>query len=334
MSQQRTRKNGKQTSTSAAKNVKNKYFCGKCEEYVKEDEEVRTDAEKSISCDKCLRWYHQPCTDLSTDDMEYLCTKAKASVVWLCTDCTQTSGGERAKIHNLESTIRAQSLKLDKMMELIGSMKEKVIEEVSGILEKKFEQKIQETTEKFENKISDTSKNIDSKMSEKVEEKVEEMEEREKRALNLILWNIPESKAITKAEIKQNDLKTAEDIFRKIVDLDSDEISETTRLGKKLENGKPRGLRIKVKNLDTKRDILRNAKHVNKRDTAKEDRIYINADQTPAERDLHKKLRAELKEKTNNGETDLIIRDKQIIKRTSKADFNKALDNSESIFGK
>ena len=304
----KSKKPKKATKKPVLEKSKVEFVCGKCEDYVKEEEEVKKDADKSISCEKCAKWFHQPCTDLTPEDMDYMRIKAKASVVWMCNDCIESGSGERARMQNLEQQINNQSLQLNKIMELFGGMKEKVVEEVSEILEAKFEQKFKDFTSTFENKIADTNKNIDSKMTEKVDERAEEMEEREKRALNLILWNIPESKKITKAEIRQEDLEAAENTIRTIVDLDEGEISETIRLGKKLENGNSRCLLIKVKNLATKRDILRNAKHVNKQDTPREDRIYINPDQTPAERTLYKKLRAELKERAFKGEKDLFIR--------------------------
>ena len=324
----KSKKAKKATKTPVLDKSKVEFFCGKCEGYVKEEEEVKKDADKSISCEKCAKWFHQPCTDLTPEDMEYMRKKAKASVVWLCIDCIESGSGERARMSNLEKTINNQNLQLNKLMEMFGGMREKVIEEVSVILESKFEQKLRDFTSNFENKIKDTNKTLDSKMTEKMEERVEELEEREKRALNLILFNIPESKATTRADIKEEDTKTADNIFRSIVDIDEGEILEATRLGKKLDNGNPRCLQIRVKNLDTKKDILRNAKYVNKRETPKEDRIYINADHTPAERAHHKKLRAELKERLSKGETGLYIRNKQIVKSTT--DSSNLNENSNS----
>ena len=158
------------------------------------------------------------------------------------------------------------------------------------------------------------------------------MEEREKRQHNIILFNFPESKFITKTEARSDDIKRAKELIQTVVELDEDdELTEPVRLGgKKPEDGRPRGLRLRVSNIETKKEILRYARNLNDRDTPQADRIYINADQTPAEREHYKRLREEMKVRTQNGEKDLIIRDKQIVKRISKADYSNVFDSSDN----
>ena len=105
----KSKKAKKATKTPVLDKSKVEYFCGKCDGCGKEEEEVKKDADKSISCEKCAKWFHQPCTDLTPEDMEYMRKKAKASVVWLCIDCIESGSGERARMSNLEKTINNQS---------------------------------------------------------------------------------------------------------------------------------------------------------------------------------------------------------------------------------
>ena len=68
---------------------------------------------------------------------------------------------------------------------------------------------------------------------------------------------------------------------------------------------------------EQKKQILANARKINKPNTVPKDRIYINPDMTPAERDQEKKMRdnlkAELKERQERGEIDLAIRGNRIV---------------------
>ena len=158
---------------------------------------------------------------------------------------------------------------------------------------------------------------------------MEEREEREKRQHNIILWNFPESNHTTKTEARADDMKRAQEMIQNIVELDEDELTEPLRLGgKRHEDGRPRCLRFRVTNIETKKEILRYARNLNNKDTPQAERIYINPDMTPAEREHHRRLREEIKERTKNGEKDLIIRDKQIVQRVTKVDFSNILDNN------
>ena len=192
------------------------------------------------------------------------------------------------------------------MVTLFSSLEDRVIEKMEKrmeerllLIEKAFENKMtnanKEIQKTFDNRITDANKvykELDSKMEEKVEEKVGEMEEREKRQHNIILFNFPESKFITKTEARSDDIKRAKELIQTVVELDEDdELTEPVRLGgKKPEDGRPRGLRLRVSNIETKKEILRYARNLNDRDTPQADRIYINADQTPAEREHYKRL--------------------------------------------
>ena len=114
----------------------------------------------------------------------------------------------------------------------------------------------------------------------------------------------------TVEEKKQDDIERLKDLIKeKNPDLVNEEMLEPTRLGKIGE--KPRLLRIKVKSTDTKLEFVK--LRLNAEDTPPEERVYINPDYTPAEREKNKAMRKELKERIARGERDIGIRNGKIV---------------------
>jgi hypothetical protein len=165
---------------------------------------------------------------------------------------------------------------------------------------------------------------IDKKIAEKVEEYVDEMMEKEKRKLNIIVANLPESEKETVDDRKTEDKDRVRQLVRKIVDeSEAQELDNPVRLGQLQigRNAKPRLLRMTLKNEETKKKIMRNVAGLNKNVPPK-DRVYINDDSTPKEREKIKKLVTELKTRTHNGEQNLMInyREGKVVTRPQKQD--------------
>ena len=89
-----------------------------------------------------------------------------------------------------------------------------------------------------------------------------------------------------------------------------DIVSKPTRLDVPKTN-KPRLLRIEIKNLAAKREILRNATKV--RPSSKWSNVYVSPDLTPKEREQNKQLREELRTRKAPGEKDLYIKFRRIV---------------------
>jgi hypothetical protein len=130
------------------------------------------------------------------------------------------------------------------------------------------------------------------------------MMEREKRKLKIIVANLPESEKETVDDRKTEDRDRVRQLVMKIVDeTEAQEVDNPVRLGQLQigRNAKPRLLRMTLKNEETKKKIMRNVASLNKNVPPK-DRVYINDDSTPKEREKIKKLVTELKTRTSNGE--------------------------------
>ena len=164
-------------------------------------------------------------------------------------------------------------------------------------------------------------KKIEEVVARKLSEVQEERGEREKRKDNIILVNVPESTGEDNEDRKKEDIEKTKEIIRKACpDIPTDiSVTEPVRLGKP-EKDKTRLLRVKVDSEETKRKILKNAYSLNTGIKDPKKRIYINPDYTPSERKQQKDLRDELRKRREGGETDIIIRNSRIVKKTPNPD--------------
>ena len=138
--------------------------------------------------------------------------------------------------------------------------------------------------------------------------------EREKRELNLIIANLPESNKTERKEKREDEVKAVKNLVKKICpELENEPIEDPVRLGRENVGTRPRLLRVKVSTVEQKSEILRNARKLNQGVAEQKNRIYINQDYTPTERQRNKTLRDELKRRTDDGERDIGIRGGRIV---------------------
>jgi hypothetical protein len=255
-------------------------MCSKCENAVEEEQD-------SIQCYDCKDWIHKECTSLSDRDFSYLCedSSSDAGIQWACESCLAGEGEKRGDVE----------AKLDRLIRLFESVDTRLSRLETSC-----------TGEELEKKIEDT---VNKKVNALWEEKIE----KEKRELNLIITNIPESEKADRDEKQQDDIKAVKNLVQQICPgLEKEPITEPVRLGRVNAGSKPRLLKVKVQSHETKKEILKNARHLN-RGKAQENKIYINPDRTPAERQKDKELRQELKRRIGEGETDIGIRGGKIV---------------------
>ena len=105
-------------------------------------------------------------------------------------------------------------------------------------------------------------------------------------------------------------------------------LENPTRLGqyKIGTNVKPRLLRVTVRSDETKTNIMKRAYKLNTGVTNKSEKVYINHDLTPKERETEKELRDELRARRGNGEEDLVIRNGKIVTRPARQSTDKDLE--------
>lgn len=242
------------------------YICGDCREEVDDH---------SIECSECRQWFHRICGNLDEEEFAVL-HRGNQGIIWKCLECLTVKGNEVKRLMRLEE-------RLDAMMSLVTSKFDNLEQTLLAIMVERIDKKIEE---KLEQKVEI----IEERISTKFEKKMEEDEERDRRKNNLVLWNIPESDKTESEERKLEDLKKVEETVHKVMSVEEGEFINPIRIGK-VGGSKPRLLKVTVRNQEKRGNILRHASRLNHNVKNPEERIYINPDLTPQEREREKKAR-------------------------------------------
>jgi len=152
-------------------------------------------------------------------------------------------------------------------------------------------------------------KSVQSVNDTQVGDVVKEMNEREKRRNNAIMFHVPEPKTNIKAERISEDIKIVQALGKAIdIEIDNEHITKVTRIGKKTQtnneneslesndNTNCRPLLVTFSNEDAKKNLLQNISKL-KEITVYLSEISVDHDMMPKEREETKTLLAEAKEK-------------------------------------
>lgn len=163
-------------------------------------------------------------------------------------------------------------------------------------------------------------KTVESKFSDKVKvvkEDVAEALEMEKRRANIVFHGIKES-VVTLDQLggnildKSPDQDAVEEILKTGLRLDATRhIEEVQRIGRYTE-GKTRPLRVRVKTIEAKIEILKRARDLKQSEEYKH--IFIAPDLTRKQQLVDKDLREKLKQLRSDGEENVKIKQGKIIK--------------------
>ena len=131
--------------------------------------------------------------------------------------------------------------------------------------------------------------------------------------------NLPESREGSVEERKRDDTDRVRQLVSRITVVPLSDIDEPIRLGQIYigNTTRPRLLRMVVKFVESKEKIMRNVYGLND-GMPFEQRIYINNDNTPQEREKYKALKEEMIVCKDNGERDLVIRNLKIVHRKNR----------------
>ena len=124
---------------------------------------------------------------------------------------------------------------------------------------------------------------------------MKELQERENRKNNLVVYGIPESKNTTSEGRKLHDTTCFKEICDNTLGIEV-EIKSSTRLGAK-KTGTDRPLRVELVDNKSKGTVLRNANHLAASEEEFLRKVLITRDMTFLERREDRKLRQELKVK-------------------------------------
>ncbi|KAJ3660168.1 hypothetical protein Zmor_004636 [Zophobas morio] len=227
----------------------------------------KTRATECVTCDICRKLVHTECARLS--DIEIECLKSKSRVMhYYCDKCDIIS-----TINCLKEEIR--NLKL----------------EVSELKNKNDDN---ELFKKSTDKIA--SGDIDVHVVE--DELITEIMDRQSRANNLIIYNLPESTSSTDGERKHDDTTSVMNLIGEQV-ISEESLRKLRRIGSK-NTRRIRPLLMTVSSSADVINILRNYRTKNN--------VYINRDLTVKQRNLSFAVRKDFKQRCDNGEKDIKLK--------------------------
>ena len=211
---------------------------------------------------------------------------------------------KRDIIDNFNSTINSE---INKLSNVISSLTVRVstLEESNIVLRNKcaqLEQQIQQPNVPSQESLTDFS---------------DEVEQRQRRRLNIIFSGIPESKEASVEEKKKADICECMKI-RQEIGVEKPNLSNPTRLGRSKDSDHKRLLKVSCSDINQKFDILRKAKRLKKHPGL--NRIFINPDRTRLQQKEFKQLLSELRLRRENGE-DVFLFGNKIVTRHEKSNF-------------
>ena len=260
--------------------------CAYCEEIIKSD---------CCECHDCGGWVHRKCSGLSDRKFELLTlSQEDDSIRWVCKVCMS---GESEKKGDLAK-------KFDKMFLMFNNLSIEL-------------QEIKDNQTKAGTNLEEKISKI---VDQKLKERLDQMDEKEKREKNIVIFGIEENDNVG-IQGRAEDLRRAQQIITShCPEIEEEDITEPVRLGrvKPAEGENPRPLRLKMSSVKVKWQAIKSTKTINI-DRAENERIYINPDLSKEEREAQKALRSQLKARKTAGETDLMIKGNKIVKKTQPA---------------
>lgn len=292
------------------------------------------DNQLKIDCRDCKRVFHASCCNVSAADLQYL---KDERLGWKCSRCLQQAKTDR-NVASDRSTVcqeqetGSQTLTIkhfEELMGVINLLREDNRQFHSRLDDLKLDldsckRGIAETRQLFENAVSECKSDInalkDSNL--RVNEKIRDLEsriadraltldnaifelnERRLRQDNIVLYGLKED--LSAGDGSDGDKLAVREIFDVLgVDVDTFKVQ---RLGQHSEanNLRPRPLRVVLSSSDIVTKLLKKSSRLKTSHIFKN--VYLSPDRTPHQLELHKTARAELRRRTDAGESGLRIR--------------------------
>ena len=266
-----------------------KYPCGICAKEV-------TKTKKSLACNLCELWFHYDCAPNMSEELYICCTKAFEQTgvsLFFCKPCQKVS----SKLNKSLNEVKEENARLREKVEAL----ERILDQVDKRIGK-----IENKTEKVKESLVDVEKEMASGMEKAKEEAKkdmkDEMREMEEKSGNIVVYGLKESaEPDAEKRSEEENAKVKEMAERMRVELKG-EVAMKWRCGKRNEdaNAKPRPMVVKVSDDETRENLFRNARTLNRFEEWKG--VFVSQDLTYAQREEarkeEKKLRDEADAKT------------------------------------
>ncbi|KAJ3660332.1 hypothetical protein Zmor_004784 [Zophobas morio] len=229
-----------------------------------------------VTCDICRGLVHSECAGLSKTEVDCIRSMSR-KIHFYCEKCDIV-----ATINGLKEELANVKYELNELK----NNQSKVIDD------------------------HDTSK----KLSE--EDIINEIEDRNRRATNLILFNLPESNAVNSDMRKDDDKSRCQKIMIPESKSESVKIMNCVRLGR-LNDDKIRPIKIIFGNSHQALEILKSYK--------RKENLYLNRDLTPRQQNHSFLIRSEFRNRIEHGENDISLKYRDGIPKIVKKDLKENL---------
>ena len=248
--------------------------CPVCNEDVNKD---------GVLCDLCDSWHHRMCVKMSVSKYKILSQqddggRQQGVIQWICPGCHRGSS-------KIMALLRIVVTKQDKMAENLSTVEGNVSTLSTRVDE--CDTNLAEVQESL-SKIEEFGYDNDLTQS----RIIMELEQREKRRFNLIIYNLPEKQRENAKDRHDEDMRTLKECINEKNEQHV-AFQSSTRLGEVPENGHPRPLRVTVDSEADKELLLKKAKSFKDSENQVTKNLVVKLDQTPCQRNAWKKLASE-----------------------------------------
>ena len=258
--------------------------CASCDETFKKNDQI-------TECDSCKKRFHQACTNLDSNEAQVL-SRNKTKFKWFCIFCEPDVMEMLSNFQKFKKvSVEISKMKAD-MEEKLNSIERRIniceTRENTGVDQSEIREQISRQTEedKKEEKLIDAKKN------------------------NMVYFSVPESGSDSVEERIKHDYQQIREAHDEDI-IHHNQIETMFRVGKKGTTARP--LVVKFKTFENKQRALKNSGDLKIKCGNEIKPIYASTDKTEKQRAEHRKLVEKLKERKENGETNIGIRDGNIV---------------------
>ena len=318
--------------------------CKSCSKECLDPAFFNSDEDDSINCDICKQWFHKNCTNTTSSEWEAL-KGSNENITFQCDDCVQNKGQNSNQLQMFQQILRENN---DVLLKRLESLEVNILQKVDEKIEKRMEEFEVKNEKLMDDKIKahlaseeqnkKDQQSIEHSIQVQVNQKIDELKEREERKNNLMIFNMKEStKNEFKEELKEDLLSVIQIIKHTNPELNdsiTNQLSENNikRLGKKKPttsddvSTKPRPIKLTLPDEASKFKILKNSYKL--KSFQDNNKVGLKLDLTKQQQCEERELRQELLKRREQNEDVMIFRG-QVIKRSEHEKLKREYSSKE-----
>lgn len=173
----------------------------------------------AIKCPRCLEWFHLGCTGIDPDYYEYFKTEARKAEgdKWICRSCLGANELRKDDTNNARDSLNNGSFEtiIERAMQTaMRQLKTEIMNAVRSEID--ATNKRIDKVEKQQQAIMEKINKSGASANDREELMYVELEERERRKRNIMVFGLPESKSKETSGRKEDDTQAVQNMLREI----------------------------------------------------------------------------------------------------------------------